>query len=217
MKNIDELLKLSYDEIVEYFLKKYGKVPKNYLTKSGNKTSGITRGNEGLYIHHIDEDKMILLSNKKEEHPLVAGGHLTEEQIKIIYEDYQKSDRLVYCDILEHLLLHLKIVEFPKPLIENPKIDVGIGGVINFLVPEINDIYSGITYKAKWKNEVIKNIINKKEDYFKLLEFGINELKISIEEFYTSFNWKFGIWNPENNFKLFDELNLWLENRNDRR
>lgn len=36
---------------------------------------------------------------------------------------------------------------------------VGVGGIYNFLVPELNDIYSGIKYKQPWKQKVVENIL----------------------------------------------------------
>ncbi|WP_375317597.1 hypothetical protein [Spiroplasma endosymbiont of Virgichneumon dumeticola] len=126
------------------------------------KTQGITRGKEGLYIHHIDEDKAILLS--------------TPEWARISPFDYQKADRLVYCNLLEHLVLHIKIFEYPHPN-KNPMMAVGVGGIYGFIVPELNDIYSGIQYKQPWKQQVIKNIISLKNEYFKCIKkWGRNKL-----------------------------------------
>ncbi len=62
--------------------------------------------------------------------------------------DYQKADHLVYCNLLEHLVLHIKIVEYPNPAQNAGETCGGIGGIIyNYIVPELNDIYSGIVYK----------------------------------------------------------------------
>ncbi len=199
---------MKYMEIVEYLKDKYGLVPKNYFTKGGNKTQGITRGNEGLYIHHIDEDKMILLSNKIGNHPVVNDGLLNENQINLVEKEFQKADRLVYCDLLEHLLLHLKIVEEPKPLISEVK--VGIGGIVNFIVPELNDIYSGIQYNQEWKQEVVLKVIDRKSDFFKLLKYGIKNLNIERDEYISSLPLNSFIWEQENNFKLFKEFDEYL-------
>lgn len=210
LKSVDELLNMSYLDIVNYLKLKYGNVPGNYFNDSGNKNNKITRGNEGLYIHHIDEDKMILLSNKLGDHPVINSGRLTDEEIYLIEKEFQKKERLVYCDLLEHLLLHLKIVEEPKPM--TSFILVGIGGVVNFLVPELNDIYSGIKYKQKWKNEVINKIINRKEEYFKLLKYGIEVLNIDKKELTTTYDFNYAIWNINNNLNLFKEFDNYLQN-----
>ncbi|MBX4209963.1 MAG: hypothetical protein K4H23_02125 [Mollicutes bacterium PWAP] len=60
--SFNTLFKITYEEYVQYLKNKYGSVPKNYFTKNGNNTQGITKTKNGLYIHHVDEDKMILLS-----------------------------------------------------------------------------------------------------------------------------------------------------------
>ncbi|WP_051437270.1 hypothetical protein [Williamsoniiplasma lucivorax] len=61
------------------------------------KNTKITRGKDGLNIHHLDEDKAIMLSTSAfaQENPY----------------DWQKAERLVYCNLLEHLVLHIKIFE----------------------------------------------------------------------------------------------------------
>jgi len=50
--------------------------------------------------------------------------------------------------LLEHLVLHIKIFEFPN-LNKNIIDDVGVGGIYAFIAPELNDIYSGIKYKRQ--------------------------------------------------------------------
>jgi len=96
---IEKLLNSSYEECCEFFKKKYGPVPKKFFVNETcrSKTQGNARGKDGLYIHHIDEDKAILLST-----PDVAAKNPFE---------YQQADHLVYVNLLEHLLLHIKIVE----------------------------------------------------------------------------------------------------------
>jgi hypothetical protein len=134
MSYIEELLEMSYQDVIKNLKEKYGVVPKNYFTDETctKKTQGISRGKEGLYIHHVDEDKAILLSKLEfaRKNPF----------------DFQKADRLVYCNLLEHLVLHIKIVEYSNNN-KNRFEEVGAGGIYAFIVPELNDIYSGIKYK----------------------------------------------------------------------
>ncbi|MCC3161039.1 MAG: hypothetical protein K4H23_04950 [Mollicutes bacterium PWAP] len=124
--------------------------------------------------------KWFYFQNKKDKHPLVKDKSLTESQINLIYEDYQKADRLVYCNLLEHLMLHIKIVENPKPLIK--KILVGEGGINNFLIPELNDIYSGINYQIPWKQSIVKVIVGFEEDYLKIIDYMFKNTRINIKE-----------------------------------
>ena len=98
----EKMLKSSYTDIVKYLLKKYGAAKHNYFkdTNCTEKNPLVSRTSEGLYCHHIDEDKAIMLSNDK-----YAAANPFE---------YQKANRLVYCNLLEHLLLHVKIAENPN-------------------------------------------------------------------------------------------------------
>ena len=56
--------------------------------------------------------------------------------------EWQKKENLIYCDFLEHLLLHVLIVAYPSKD-KNEDEDVGIGGVLKHIVPQLNDFYSG--------------------------------------------------------------------------
>ena len=76
--------------------------------------------------HHIDEDKAIMLST---------------DSFAVRYPfEYQKADRLVYCNYLEHLLLHIKIAEESDT--DNSEVLAGIGGAVNFIVRILNGFYS---------------------------------------------------------------------------
>ncbi|AGM26074.1 hypothetical protein SSYRP_v1c04820 [Spiroplasma syrphidicola EA-1] len=193
MSYIEELLSMTYDECVDSLLKKYGSVPKDYFLDADciKKTPGITRGKEGLYIHHIDEDKAILLS--------------TPDHARLNSFDYQKADRLVYCNLLEHLVLHIKIVEYPN-VEQNYGQICGIGGITNFIVPELNDIYSGIVYKQEWKKKVIEVVLPYKADYLKCIK-KIVDMNIHVPLLSSFiFNEKAGIWSKDKNEELFREL-----------
>lgn len=119
---------MTYIEYCDYLQHKYGIGKYAYMTKSWNKNNNATRTKEGLLIHHKFEDHAIMLSSK-------------EYAMKHPFE-WQLAENLVYCDYLEHLLLHVLICKFPsKTRVKNN--EVGVGGVVNFLVPLLNDIYSG--------------------------------------------------------------------------
>ncbi len=204
--NIDKLLKMNYDELVDHLKIKYGKIPKSYFNSKGNKTQGITRGGEGLFIHHVDEDKMILLSNKKDEHPVVNQGMLSDDQVEKLYTDFQEAERLVYCNLLEHLLLHVKILDNPKPMI--PQVRVGEGGIVNFMVPELNDIFSGIKYKQPWKLAVVKAVKGYKKEYLKILSYLLeNNVGFGRDRLLSNFrpNEMIG-WNLEKNEKILKKI-----------
>ena len=87
-------MNFSYDELVQFLINRYEPAKCDYFTNEYCTIEGkISRTPEGLYCHHIDEDKVIKLSDKRiaPKSPFI----------------YQKANRLVYCNILEHLLLHI--------------------------------------------------------------------------------------------------------------
>ena len=140
------LQKLSYQDIVQYLLKKYGPAKMDYFTDASclKKNAKVSRAAAGLECHHIDEDKAIQLSR-----PEIAAQQPFA---------YQKKDRLVYANLLEHLILHIKIAEHPSgeaPADQLP----GIGGAM-ILTRMLNDVYSekeltserGIAAKEKVKD-----------------------------------------------------------------
>ena len=113
-----------------------------------------------MIAHHRFEDHAIMLSEKRfaEKHPF----------------EWQRAENLVYCDYLEHLLLHILICENPPkdvhPLIAG---GVGIGGIINLIVPQLNDLFSGWCPNEQrnfWKQRCFERVKEQKEVYFVLLK-----------------------------------------------
>ena len=157
-KEVVQELKMSYDELVKYLLKKYGASKYDYFRNEScaTKDPRASRTNEGLYIHHIDEDKAIKLSSK-------------EEALNSPWK-YQKADRLVYCNALEHLILHIKIVE---------KTDEGqgVGGAVVFICPQINECYDGREPQATWVKNVNEVIKENFEEYIDILKYFLNVCK----------------------------------------
>ena len=159
---IKRQLDMTYSELVEYLLKKYGPAKYDYFCTESckSKNSKVSRTSEGLYCHHIDEDKAIMLSNDK-----FSPNNPFE---------YQKADRLVYCNALEHLILHVKIVEEPKNKDANKMELQGIGGAVNFLCPQINDYYNGYEFKQPHLIKIYSLIENNFDDYIYILKYFLN-------------------------------------------
>lgn len=191
--------KLKYFKYVEYLQKKYGIPSKNYMNANFNKNAGLSRTSEGLFVHHVMECKAIMLSN-----PLYAKNNPYE---------YQLVKNLVYCDYLEHLFLHILIcedVKFYKKRYHEDEI-VGIGEIVDFLIPELNDIYSGWIPKQEWKRCCINEIIKNKKLYLILVKrFFVNcdGGPYSCYFFYKdSYNAQFNTgWKIENNEEIFKEI-----------
>lgn len=154
----ESMLKMSYQDIVSALLKKYGSAKHNYFKDTACKTKNslVTRTNEGLFCHHIDEDKAIMLCNDK-----FAVNNPIE---------YQKADRLVYCNLLEHLLLHVKIAENPSPDANENELP-GIGGAIDFICKDLNDIYSGKEFSDEWRKNVADKVKDNFDDYIIILRY----------------------------------------------
>lgn len=160
----ESLLKTSYTDAVKYFLKKYGAAKHNYFkdTNCTTKNPQVTRTIEGLYCHHIDEDKAIMLSNDK----FAAANPF----------DYQKANRLVYCNLLEHLLLHVKIAENPNAQANENELP-GIGGAINFICKDLNDIYAGKEFTDDWRKTVAEKVKDNFDDYIAILRYLWNVIE----------------------------------------
>ena len=113
--NIEEYNKvkdLKYCEYVDYLQDKYGIPNKPYFKMDENldwitvrvnnkifldKEPSISRLKDGLVIHHVREDKYYELSDKY--------------KASFYHWINQSPCNLVYCDLLEHLLLHIMIHE----------------------------------------------------------------------------------------------------------
>ena len=190
--------KMDYPQYCDYLKEKYGQPEHDYMTPNFNKNDNISRTKEGLVIHHICENKAIMLSEKKfaEKNP---------------YE-YQLAKNLVYCDYLEHLFLHVLICEHYAYFRDRDhKYEVpGIGGICNFLVPELNDVYSGFIAKEEWKHNCHKKIINDKLVYLHLIKRFLKNCTIypgyRFEFYKKSFNAKHNSWDEKKNYALYEEI-----------
>lgn len=125
MQEYNKQKTMRYYELVNYLLVKYGCVRYPYFATETMKTKTRQngRGKEGLYIHHIYEKDYIDLSKPS----------------PINRWEFQQPANLVYCNIYEHLLLHMKICEeWKKETAANLRMMVGVGGVLHHIVPVIH-------------------------------------------------------------------------------
>lgn len=142
-------LSYSYQCFVNQLLKKYGPVSGDYFLTESCKSPNtkIKRASEGLFIHHIDENKAVMLSR-----PAYA---------KLAPFKYQKANRLVYCNLLEHLILHCLIFKEYGVF--------GLGGAVNFIIPEINDYYAKRESGRKSAKEVYSVLEDNFDGYISIL------------------------------------------------
>ena len=147
MKNFVDM---TYDEYVNYLLEKYGPAKYDYFCtetcRSKNPKSSRTK--EGLFCHHIDENKMILLS--------------TPEIARQCPFEYQKADRLVYADYIEHLLLHIKIA-----MEDTSGMLLGIGGII-MISGTLNGYYRH-KKATGWKETAMNVIKDRYDEYIEIM------------------------------------------------
>ena len=98
-----ELVKnYNYEKYVEYLLEKYGIVEEDYYTSSFSPIKNKRFEQEYLERHHIREDEIAGLSDY--------------ETAKNSPFEYQLAKNLVYCNLLEHIFLHILIGEQNKGL-----------------------------------------------------------------------------------------------------
>ena len=147
MNNEYELLsKMNYDTLCKHLIEKYGEVKGSYFVNETCRTpnSKIKRSSEGLFVHHIKENEFVQLNNTR--YALLAP-----------YE-YQLSENLLYCDYIEHMLLHMCIVKEFAAAKYKEKIFVGFGGLMGYILPEIIDYINGYEYKKEYQRKALRVI-----------------------------------------------------------
>lgn len=194
-KEYNQVKDRTYLDYCHYLQKKYS-IPKSaYFTKGWSKTKGLSRTSEGLFIHHIYEDHAIRLGDS------LFACHNPYQ--------WQMPENLAYCDFLEHLFLHILICEHPSKE-HNKNEAVGIGGVVNFLVPELNDVYSGFVPKLRWKQSCYNTVIHDKDVFFELVKrfkhIDDDDIRLFENKLYRSYNESFGLWSTEKDKDIISVL-----------
>ncbi len=195
IEEYQKIKSLDYFEYCDYLQGKYGLAPCDYMTKGWNKRVQVSRTVEGLYVHHKYENKAIMLSSKEyaQHHP----------------REWQNAENLVYCDLLEHMLLHILICELPPDKTASPteaKEVVGIGAVTNYIVPELNDVYSGRIANRPWEQRCHQQIIDDRDAYILLLQRFQKSSSCSPTSFLKSASAGYGSWPRSNNAKIYNEI-----------
>lgn len=165
---LNEIWQMSYNDYVQYLLKKYGPAVKDYyyVNRNGNLSKNkVTRTSEGLECHHIDEDKYILLNleSSAREHP-----------------ETQTKDRLCYADKIEHLILHIKITlencyEYNKDAKISERSHFGFGCGPYYIIGSINSLYQtpptleNVAYNCKYLINMYNKIENNFDAYIEIL------------------------------------------------
>ena len=188
LEHFEQEMEMNYDEFVSYLLKKYGPAKYDYFTNATCKTKSkrISRTKEGLFCHHIDEDKGYMLSHT---------GCALEQPF-----EYQKAERLVYCNYIEHLLLHILIGKNAfwskhQKLIVPKQFSYFIVPGVSYICSEINLLYDQNGSSVEWRNRCFKEIENNFESSVYISaknNTGLKELEnavkniLGVEEFDSS-------------------------------
>ena len=167
--NIQEFEKIkdyNYLEYCDYLQGKYGIGLADYVNANWNKTRKVLRTSEGLITHHKREDTAPNLSNPDcyKKYPI----------------EWQHKENLVYCDYLEHLYLHILASKYPNPEKEERAI-IGISGALVFIIPELNDLFSGFVSNQKWQNTAFERVKDDKAVYLQMLKIYYEWLRTSKE------------------------------------
>jgi len=203
--NMEEYLKVreyTYLEYCDYLQNKYGIGLCDYMTASYQPIKKCKRTSEGLIAHHKKEDTEIMLCN-----PILAKRYPFE---------WQSKENIVYCDYLEHLLLHVLISEYPSIDSDNPE-GVGIGGIVNYMVPELNDLFSGWETDQEWRRICHSRVKNDKQVYLAILKQFIDIARerdfidLIKKKLCRSAGEKYLIWYETNNLELYDEIKALLK------
>ena len=165
-------VKMTYYELQDYLLKKYGSAKYDYFTNSEckYKNKKVSRTKEGLYCHHMDEDE---------------GGNLSNPpQARQQCFEWQKKERLVYCNAIEHLILHIKInILRQKGMLKVP-MDIShfftTGGVF-WLTMILNDMYMNGASKVERMEPCYERIKENYNDYISLMKSYIRYIEQNYE------------------------------------
>ena len=167
---IEKELNMDLQELYDYLKKKYGLAKENYFLDESCKckSSANSRGYEGLFLHH-----------DLEWNPADPTAHkLSDSATARLYNyEYQKRENLTYCNLLEHLIIHVKINLLRAEQEGCTKYEKFSDGLFAFLIPEVNSYYyrrvEMHTKKTFYKQQVWNQIKDNWKDYLKIVEYWI--------------------------------------------
>lgn len=163
------LCELPYEEAIDVLNLKYGTVTDNYFkedsyeeflrgTIKAPRRGGYSRNSEGLYCHHVHEDRYINLSNPAD---------CKAQKVAFVH---QRKKNLVYCDFFEHLILHAII----SSSLDREKKRFGYGGYEMMFQWALERYYTGDIPKAQNRTYYDRAIIDK--ETLKVLLYKLNDM-----------------------------------------
>lgn len=154
-------LSLPYDELTKYLIQKYGPAKVDYFCTPScrSRNNAVSRTKEGLLCHHIDEDK---------------GGNLSKSHSAATQPyEWQKKERLVYCNYIEHLILHIKIAILrQKAPLKTPWniFEFFTTGGIYMVCSDLNDLYTKKGALQNWQKQCYAEVEENFADYVLLIK-----------------------------------------------
>lgn len=155
--NLDRLFKMTYIELVAYLNGLHGFVQEPYFTDETCTVRNVrnSRTGEGLNIHHVGEYLFNNLCN-------------TGNAVKVDFT-WQLPQQLCYATLLEHLLLHIKILEESK---QRRYIELGVRSIID------NINYYFVTRPTQgYEANIYYNLRTQFNDYIAILQYILNSDK----------------------------------------
>lgn len=153
-------IRMTYYELIEHLRNKYGEAKCDYFhtPDCNSRNADVSRTDEGLYCHHIDEDKGSNLSNIN--------------QAKMQPFEWQKKERLIYCNAIEHLILHIKIAVLRQKEKLRAPYHIGLffstGGIFQ-ICAELNCMFAKNGTTTAWRKKCYKLISENYRDYISLI------------------------------------------------
>ncbi|WP_245976859.1 hypothetical protein [Oceanobacillus arenosus] len=196
------LLSKTYEEAIGFLLQKYGPAQDDYFREKSYQRfmngeiksiakGKISRTNAGLYCHHIDENKWLKMADFN-----------FVRKYNIPFES-QKKDRLVYCDLIEHSILHALISKETDS-------EFGSPGYEAYLKPKVEMWYlDKIIPDSGWEKFCYNKSFLEAEEAFNILKSMENKLGGSYYNTLSDYN--------EEIMKREVERIGWLKKREQRR
>ena len=163
---------MPYEELVSYLIKKYGPAEYDYFCNESCKTINkkVKRTVEGLICHHVREDVGVNLNSAYQ------GGLQTW--------DWQRKENLVYCNWIEHLILHIKIAVFRQRSELKELYDIRrffTSGGIFMICSDINDAFMLDGTTIAWRQRCYQEICDNYQEYILLLKAVIQYIDENYE------------------------------------
>lgn len=162
-------LSLSYDELTKYLIEKYGAAKVDYFCTSScrSRNNAVSRTKDGLLCHHIDEDK---------------GGNLSKPALAAMQPyEWQKKERLVYCNYIEHLILHIKIAILRQKSPLKTPMDIYnffTTGGIYMVCSDLNDLFTNKGSSLNWQQRCYAEVEENLSDYVLLIKLLLRYLSL---------------------------------------